>query len=178
MPCIMWMFYTWIWDFKIAGTWFKASLGVRWRLTKYLKRYICVYVCVWDIPLTVNWDKARPCPALLCAMHSYRPSSSTDACPISHNAVADFLMQRHTRTLATATRPHFTPYSIRISDTCSGSRFNHKSASLRECNWKQSQGRIDALLIFQDDTIKYVMFTKLTVYTNLLTNEPIKHGQC
>lgn len=38
----MWMFYACIWDLKMAGTWFKASLGVRWRLTKHLKRYTCV----------------------------------------------------------------------------------------------------------------------------------------
>ena len=50
-------------------------------------------------------------------------------------------------------------------------------ASLHECNSKQSgntEKRIDALLIFQDDTITYVMLTKLTVCTCFLTDEPIK----
>lgn len=50
-----------------------------------------LFMC--DIPLTVNCVKARPCPALLCAMHSYRPSSSEDAWAISHDAMAEFLIQ-------------------------------------------------------------------------------------
>jgi len=55
----------------------------------------CIVVCVRDIPLTVNCVKARPCPALLCTMHSYGPSSSADAWAISHNAMAGPLMQRN-----------------------------------------------------------------------------------
>lgn len=61
---------------------------------------VCVFaLCVCDIPLTVSSVKARPCPALLCAMHSYRPSSSADARAISHDAMAEFLIERHARSV-------------------------------------------------------------------------------
>lgn len=48
-----------------------------------------------DVPLTVNCVTAHPCPALLCAIHSYGPSSSADAFGISHDAMAEYLKQRH-----------------------------------------------------------------------------------
>lgn len=51
------------------------------------------FAVVGDIPRTVSWVKARPWPALLWAMHSYRPSSSAEARSISHEARAEFLIQ-------------------------------------------------------------------------------------
>ncbi len=83
----------------------------------------CIAVCVHvrDIPLTVSCVKARPCPALLCATHSYRPSSSADAWAISHDAMAEFLIQRHAWfvgwSMTITTRSHFTLHSISVSGT-------------------------------------------------------------
>ena len=100
---------------KMSGTYFKVSLWLWCMQAKHLRRCVfvlCVCVCVCgDIPLTVSSVKARPCPALLCAMHSYRPSSSADACAISHDAMAEFLLERHARSVGLSVTAALRSYS-------------------------------------------------------------------
>lgn len=50
------------------------------------------------LPLTMSCVRARPIPAVLWATHSYPPSSSPEACGISHDALKeDLQLQKSSR---------------------------------------------------------------------------------
>lgn len=94
---------------------------------------------LYDIPLTVNCVTAHPCPALLCAIHSYGPSSSADAFGISHDATAEYLKQRHIWFICQHIYLffHVTP-SGSLAHPRTGNNFHQKSAALHESNSSQS----------------------------------------
>lgn len=99
--------------------------------------------------------------------------------------MAEFLIQRHTWfvgwNMTTATCFYFTSHSISISGTHTRTGSSVTTNQHNFMNLIQSRASTprnkDALLIFQDDTIEYVMFTKLTVHTDFLIDEPIKESR-
>lgn len=154
----------------MAGTHFKALLWLWCMQARRLRMCVLLFVCVSYLERSTV---LRPVPVLRCSalcthtgLHPQQMHGRSPKMQWQNSWYKDML--------GLINGAHFT-HSISLSGTHTlGIVFTTSQPLFM--NLTQSRGwmRIDALLIFQDDTIKYVMFTKLMkAFLQIKIKQPI-----